>query len=132
MNVNDLLDLVAQGSLLLIAVLTLRDVIRYHDRARIDIALMFGALAAIVLIQGLTSVTRQQFPWLGRAGAILLVAQPYLLLRLVQHFRPVRPIVQALALSGMVCSWAILIAFPSPQPRPLSLLIVVYFVYVES
>ena len=70
MNVNDLLDLVSQGSLLLIAVLTLRDVIRYRDRARIDIALMFGALAAIVLIQGLTSVTRQQFPWLARAGAI--------------------------------------------------------------
>jgi signal transduction histidine kinase len=132
MNVNDLLDLVTQGSLLLIAVLTLRDVIRYRDRARIDIALMFGALAAIVLIQGLTSVTRQQFPWLGRAGAILLLAQPYLLLRLVQHFRPVRPVVRALSLSGMLFSWAILIAFPSPQPRPLSLLIVAYFVYVES
>jgi len=132
MRVDDLLDLVTQGALLLIAVLTLADLFRHRDRARIDIALMFGALAAIVLIQGLTTVARQQAPWLGQLGAILLLAQPYLLLRLVQHFRSVPRVVRRLAIGGMVVSWTILITFPAPLPPLLALLIVAYFVSVEG
>jgi signal transduction histidine kinase len=132
MSVNDLLNLVTQGALLLIAVLTLADLFRYRDRARIDIALMFGALAAIVLIQGLTSLMRQQAPWLGKFGGILLLAQPYLLLRLVQHFRTVSRMVQGVAIGGMIASWAIVIAAPTPLPKLLALLIVIYFVYVEG
>jgi signal transduction histidine kinase len=132
MRVDDLLTWITQGCLLLIAALTLVDLIRHRDQARIDIALMFGALAAIVLLQGLTTVTRRQVPWLGQVGAILLLAQPYLLLRLVQHFRPVPWSVQLVALGGMVISWTILGAIPAPLPPPLALLIVAYFVYVEG
>jgi signal transduction histidine kinase len=132
MRVDDLLNWIAQGCLLLIAVLTLVDLVRHRDQARIDIALMFGALAAIVLIQGLTTVTRQQVPWLGQFGAILLLAQPYLLLRLVQHFRTVSRMVQFVAIGGMVVSWAILTTSPTPVPKLLALLIVAYFVYVEG
>src|SRR6266511_2140913 len=111
MRVDDLLDLVTQGALLLIAVLTLADLFRHRDRARIDIALMFGALAAIVLIQGLTTVARQQAPWLGQLGAILLLAQPYLLLRLVQHFRSVPRVVRLLAMVLLLAG--INLAFPA-------------------
>jgi signal transduction histidine kinase len=132
MRVDDLLQWITQGCLLLIAALTLVDLVRHSDRARIDIALMFGALAAIVLIQGLTTLMRQQAPWLGQFGAILLFAQPYLLLRLVQHFRTVSRMVQLAAIGGMVISWAVLIASPTPLPKLLALLIVVYFVYVEG
>jgi signal transduction histidine kinase len=132
MRVDDLLTWITQGCLLLIAALTVVDLIWHRDRARIDIALMFGALAAIVLIQGLTTVMRRQVPWLGQVGAILLLAQPYLLLRLVQHFRPVPRPVQWVAFVGMVISWTILVAFPAPLPPPLALLIVAYFVYVEG
>jgi signal transduction histidine kinase len=132
MRVNDLLQWITQGSLLLIAALTLVDLVRHRDRARIDIALMFGALAAIVLIQGLTRVTRQQAPWLGQFGAVLLLAQPFLLLRLVQHFRTVSRTVQFVAIGGMIVSWLILIAVPAPLPKLLALLIVAYFVYVEG
>jgi signal transduction histidine kinase len=132
MRVDDLLTWITRGCLLLIAALTLADLIRHRDRARTDIALMFGALAAIVLIQGLTAVMRQQVPWLGQFGAILLFAQPYLLLRLIQHFRPVPRPVQLVALGGMVISWIILVAVPAPLPPPLALLIVTYFVSVEG
>src|SRR5215211_7023041 len=124
MRVDDLLTWITQGCLLLIAALTLVDLVRHRDRARIDIALMFGALVAIVLIQGLTTVMRQQAPWLGKFGAILLLAQPYLLLRLVQHFRTVSRMVQLVAICSMVLSWAILIAPPTPLPKLLALLIV--------
>jgi signal transduction histidine kinase len=132
MRVDDLIQWVTQGCLLLIAALTLVDLVRHRDRARVDIALMFGALAAIVLIQGLTRVTRQQTPWLGQFGAILLLAQPYLLLRLVQHFRTVSRTVLLVAIVGMIVSWIILIAVPTPPPKLLALLIIAYFVYVEG
>jgi hypothetical protein len=69
---------------------------------------------------------------LGKLGAILLVAQPYLLLRLVQHFRSIPRAVQLLALGSMIASWAILIVFPTPLPRLLAVLIVAYFVCVEG
>src|SRR5215216_5480525 len=123
MRVDDLLTWITQGCLLLIATLTVVELIRHRDRAYIDIALMFGALAAIVLIQGLTTVMRQQVPWLRQLGAILLLAQPYLLLRLVQHFRLVPRLVQLVGVGGMLISWAILIAFPTPLPKLLALLI---------
>jgi signal transduction histidine kinase len=132
MSVNDLLTLVTQGTLLLIAVLTLVDLVRHPDQTRLDIALMFGALAAIVLIQGLTMVTHRQAPWLRQLGAILLLAQPFLLLRLVQHFRVVPRMVLLAGIGAMVFSWTILIASPVPLPRLLALLIVAYFVSVEG
>jgi signal transduction histidine kinase len=132
MSVNDFLNLVTQGALLLIALLTLADLLRYRDRARIDIALMFGALAAIVLIQGLTTVMRRQVPWLGQLGAILLLAQPSLLLRLVQHFRSVPRLIQLVAGGGLIIAWIILIAAPAPLPPLLALLIIIYFVSIEG
>src|SRR5919206_3573074 len=93
MSVNDLLTLLTQGTLFLIAVLTLVDFLRYRDRTRLDIALMFGALAAILLVQAIARLRQLQVAWLGQIGAILLLAQPYLLLRLVLHFRSVpRPV----------------------------------------
>jgi signal transduction histidine kinase len=36
------------------------------------------------------------------------------------------------AIGGMIVSWIILIAVPAPLPKPLALLIVAYFVYVEG
>jgi signal transduction histidine kinase len=132
MLADDLLRWITQGCFLLIAASTLVDLVRHRDRTRIDIALMFGALAAIVLIQGLTKVIRQQVPWLVLFGTILLLAQPYLLLRLVRHFRPVPRPIQFVALGGMIISWIILAAMPAPLPPPLALLIVAYFVSVEG
>ena len=63
MLVTDLLTWITQGSLLLIAVLTWVDFLRHRDRPRLDIALLFGALAAIVLLQRLTSVTGNPARW---------------------------------------------------------------------
>lgn len=132
MSLNDFLSLTTRGTFVLIAVLTLVDFLRHRDRARLDIALAFGALAAIIAIQGMTGITGLQAPWLSTIGALMLLAHPYLLLRLVQHFRPVRRAIVWVALGGMVASWAILIAIPTPMPTPLTLLGVAYFVYVES
>jgi signal transduction histidine kinase len=132
MQVTDLLTWITQGSLLLITVLTFLDFFRHRDRSRLDIALMFGALGALVLLQGITRGTGVDSRWLRTAGALLFLAHPVLLLRLVQHFRPVPQTVRRLALGGMLASWGILIALDAPYPVPLTLLIVAYFAYVEG
>ena len=84
MSTDDLLNIVSQGTLVLIALLTLIHFLRY--RPHFDIALMFGALASLLLIQALTRLISQPLPWLTRSAAVILWAQPHLLLRLVQHF----------------------------------------------
>ena len=127
MRVEELLTLVTQGTFLLIALLTSVDFLRHRDRTRLDIALMFGALAALIVIQRIPAIIGVQVAWLSTAGAILLLSQPYLLLRLVQHFRHVPRIVELVAVGGMVASWAILLALPTPLPPLLTQLVVGYF-----
>src|SRR2546423_13887962 len=111
MSTDDLLNLVTQGTLVLIALLTLIDFLRHRDQPHFDIALMFGALASLLVIQAVTRLLSQPVPWLTRTAAIILWAQPYLLLRLVNHFRPVPRLLLGLALAGLAGSAVILVVF---------------------
>src|SRR5262249_43364719 len=121
-----------QGILVLIAVLTIWDYLRARDRPRLDIALMFGSLAAIVLLQGVALVAGSQPPLVRTTGALVFFAQPYFLLRLVHHFRPVRFGIRLVPLGGLITSWLVLVATPNPLPPPLPLFLVAYFVAVEG
>ncbi|HWQ15041.1 MAG TPA: ATP-binding protein [Roseiflexaceae bacterium] len=132
MSVLDLLRLVTQGVFVLIAIVTLVDFLRHRDPPRLDIALMFGALSAIIVIQQIRGAIGLEGHWLRLAGTVLLLAQPVLLLRLVQHFRPVPRTIRGIALTSMVVSWGLLLAVGLPLPAPLTLLVVVSFVAVEG
>lgn len=131
-NLDDFLVLITRISFLLISALTLFDYLRYRNRTRLDIALMFGSLGMIFVVQVVTGVTGIQERWLTTIGAVALMAQPYLLLRLVEHFRRIPQMVEVAAIAGMVASAAILVAVPTPLPPPLTLLIVAYFAGVEG
>ena len=132
MTINQLITYITQGALILIALQTLVDFLRHRDRTRFEVFLLFGGLALIVLAQWLNNALNQSVPLLGRLGSILLVAHPYLLLRLVQHLRHISERFHLAALSGMILSWLFIIAFPPPLPALATLFIVAYFVYVES
>jgi signal transduction histidine kinase len=93
---------------------------------------MFASLALAILAQEFTSLTGQTFRWLSLLGSMATIAQPYLLLRLVEHFRPVRPVVRWGSFAGLIGSWALELIFPSPLPIPATLFIIVYFVFVEA
>lgn len=121
---------VARGAFVLIAVLALLDLIRYRDQTRLDIALMFVSVALIIIQLTANPVPANR--WLSIPSSIAVAAQPYLLLRLVQHFHPVPRALRWLALIGMTASWAILLVIPAPRPLPLTLIAVAYFVYVEG
>lgn len=132
MSIDDFLQLVTQVTLVLLAIVTLRDYLRSRDESRADIVLMFWALGIIVISQWLQDVTRFAPPWLATLTQIALVAHPYLLLRLVQHFRSVPNPIRWTALGGMVLSWLILLLSPETLPIAAIFFIVVYFVFVEG
>lgn len=128
MSVKDLLMLVTQGFFVLVGALTLVDLLRHRDRARFDIALPFTALAvttSIGIVGGLTG--KPAPPWLSAISSLILIAQPYLLLRLVEHFGRVPRLIHALVLVAFVLSGAILVAFPPPLPAVAALPVVIYF-----
>ena len=134
MSLDDFLTLATQVTLVLISGLTLANYIRRRDPIRLDIALLFGALAYIVFVQRLRNipgVNDDLNRWLVLSTQIALMAHPYLLLRLVLDFRPVPKRVWAIAFIGMILSWAILLAFSPTLPPSIILALVVYFVYVE-
>lgn len=132
MSVDSLLDLVTRGFFLLVAGLTFVDLLRRRDRLRFDIALPFNALA-LTIVAGLLGDMFDAPPrWLDVVGSAALVAQPYLLLRLVEHFRPIPRAVRGGALAGMLGSWAMLAVLGLALTPAVTLAIVVYFVLVEG
>jgi signal transduction histidine kinase len=131
MSINDFLTLATQVTIVLIAALTLVDFLRHRDRSRLDIALLFVALAYIVAVQRINTLVAEPISWLSITTQIALLAHPFLLLRLVAHFRPISAAVYWLALGGMLLSWLILLITPLSLTTPETLLIVIYFVAVE-
>ena len=132
MSLPNLLTLTTQAVALLIAFLTFVDFLRHRDQARLDVMLMFGDLAAIVVIQLLTSAAGGAPRWTSLLSSFLLVAHPYLLLRLVQRFRPVPRWLQWFALIGLLISSLVLVAVPAPLPALVTLLIIAYFIFLEA
>jgi signal transduction histidine kinase len=131
MSADQLLQYVTQGTLILILLKSLVEYSRNRDRIHLDILLMFGDLALIVLIQLINTLTSFQPGWFGKVTSILLVVNPYLLLRLVQNLRPISPIFHSVAFAGMVVSCLLILLIPGPLPVAATILIVVYFVAVE-
>jgi PAS domain S-box-containing protein len=131
-SVDDILNLITQGTLILIAVLTFVDFLRYRDRRRFDISLMFAALASLLVLQAVTRLLNQPSMLLTRAISIILFVHPYLMLRLVQHFRPVPRWVYRYALLGMIGSALVLALFIPTIPGALTLFILTYFAAVEG
>lgn len=110
----------------------LLDLIHQRDRARFDIALVFGSITAIILIERYSSLVSVETYWPSKPSAILIVALPYLLLRLVQLFRPVPAWLSLVALLGFFVSTLLLIVFPIPPPPMFSLAINGYILLIQG
>lgn len=122
--------ILVRATFIFLAILTIIDLARQRDRIRLEIALTFIALA---LIFWQITVTPDHSPaWLGIASSIAVVAQPFLSLQLVSHFRPVPGVVRYFAVLGMVASLGILLAIPAPRSVLLLLIAVGYFVAVQG
>lgn len=110
-----------------LALLALANLAQFRDSSRLDIALVMLSVAlALTPPDWYNNFTLLQLS----PSTLAIVAHPYLLLRLVQHFRRVRPFVQRLALVGMVLS-ALILALSSGTSGFL-LVVLAYFIGVEG
>ena len=107
MTLQNFFEWFTQGAIVLLAILTLVQWLRWRDRSSLDIVFVFASLAALVVVERMLAVARIQPAWIGQVRLTVLVAHPYLLLRVVSHFRPVSSFIRrfapvALALSLLV------------------------------
>ena len=118
---------------ILIAVIVAAQALRAPTRPRVDVALYFAGLAFIVvesLIATSFGLTTDQIVEDIVIGVLLAV--PYLLLRLVDDFAPVRAWVKRAAEFGLVVCVAAFALVPTPTPSLLILGIVLYFFAVSA
>ena len=110
-----------------LALLALASLVRFHDSARLDIALVMISIAMALMppdwFQNISILSLTP-------ASLAIVAHPFLLLRLVQHFRGIRPFIQRLALAGMIISGIILAT--SSDINYFSLIVLVYFITIEG
>lgn len=131
MTVNQLLVLITRVTFILIALITLIDYFRLRRKGYLDVVLMFGSMAVIVTFQFLADRLTSEPEWFGKVPSLLLVAHPYLLLRLVGHLRRIPRRMYAFGVGGTLASMLLVAFLPSPLPAPVAVLIVIYFVIVE-
>jgi PAS domain S-box-containing protein len=133
MTTTEILANLTRITLVVTALVTLVDLIRHRDRARLDIHMMFAGLAIVTTLSQLT-LPDPILQLISRTvGTGLLVAHPYFLLRLVAHFRPVPRLVQRAVLGGLIVSLLmILFAKYLPKGPAAGLLLVAYFLLVEG
>jgi signal transduction histidine kinase len=114
--------------------------LRHPTLAHVDMTLFFGALAFVILASRIAALTgTTATPWLIALEIAVLIAMPYILLRLVDDFTHVRtPVMRAAELglaAGIVATYATVatqttvIATP---PTPLTLYIVLYFFVLSA
>lgn len=134
MNVPDFIAILVRVAFLLVAVLSLVDYLRRPNRTRLEIALLFGCFAPTLLLAELQQILPEPVPWLSTLGSLAIVAQPYVLLRLVHRLRRVPTWIRTAGASGMLASWTILVvqALGSTLPQAVTLLIIVYFGGIEA
>lgn len=127
MSADAFLQFVTQALYVLIFIVTLIEAVRRPVRARVDIALFFGAVA-LVIAEGWVVAAFDLTPprFLTALNGALVMALPYLLLRLVNDFSVVPAPVLRAAEFGLVLAAAGLFAF-QPIPTWLLLPLVVYF-----
>lgn len=132
MSAITLLQFFAQALFVVIFVVVAFDAVRRPRRATIDIALLFAVVSLAVAEGWLTSaldVTPGR--WLSAISGSLLMALPYLLLRLVDDFTRVPRWLARGALVAFVLAVVGLFALPSPLPGWIALVYVIDFVGLE-
>lgn len=135
MNTNDLLSYLTQLFFFLLGLVTTFNYLRYGGETRRDIALMADSIAIASLVQILGRVMGLQPAWLGAIGSIVLLMQPYLLLRLAQYFHEIPSWIMVLALSSMVLAEILLVLVQRLSETAafiFILIIIAYFVSVNG
>jgi signal transduction histidine kinase len=127
----ELVSFLTQAVFVLVFVLVAVPAVRSPSRMRLDTALFFGALAAVILAGRIGPLLGPGFARpLAIASVTVLLAMPFLLLRLAADFIKVPMRSVRLAGGGLVLAVMVFIVAPTPLP-PLAIVpIVAYFIVV--
>ncbi len=128
LSADDLVQFLTQALYVAIFILVVLQTVREPQRSNLDIALLFGVISLIVGVQWLTQALHlPPSAWLGALSGALLMALPYLLLRLLDDFADVPRAVVRAAVVGLMLSVLALFLVPAPLHPVLVLLMVTYF-----
>jgi signal transduction histidine kinase len=128
MTALELITLVSQAIYVAVFVLLLWRYISAPTPAHLDMMLFFGILAFVIVESRLATLIGFRPPeWFSDTIIVLVVALPYILLRLLDDFTTVPPILKRAAEFGfLVLSVAVFIQTGTPYPAPFVFAIVTY------
>src|SRR5258706_317065 len=101
MTAAELVRYLTNALFLLVFISVARSALRERNRASFDTTLLFGAIALVIAQSQISSVLGVRSGILTVLSLMLLLALPYLQLRLVEDFAGVRPIVMRLCIGGL-------------------------------
>ena len=127
MSLQAFLEWFTQGSIVLLAILMVVQWARWRDRVSLDIFLVFGSLAILLILERALRLTQIEAAWIRPLGVSVLLAHPYLLLRVVSHFRRVSQTVKRLAAGGLILS--LIVTWTAVWPSSSAALLAFAFVY---
>src|SRR2546428_3797889 len=129
----ELVSLLTQAIYVLIFVLVSWTALRRRTRTSVDTALFFGAIAtAIVESRIVTTFGLSQGELTTDIVTLLVIAMPYLLLRLVDDFSDVPAVVTRLAEGGLVLSAIAFVVTEGTVPPPILIAVVLYFAALST
>jgi signal transduction histidine kinase len=132
LNALDLTSLVTQIIFVLIFISVALRTARQPTRAHTDITLFFGALTFVILASRIATLTgTTPPPWLTAVLVSVLMAMPYILLRLVDDFTLVRTPIKRVAELGLAVGIVVTFAAVPTLTEPVTLYIVGYFFIVS-
>ena len=132
MSADDLVRIISDVLFAVVFVAAVGLALRHRRRAAIDAALMFGSLSFVVLQGELFRILGIKLPeLLGEALVVVLLAVPYLFLRLVDDLTVVPRTAMRLALAAFVVTSVALIATTAPYPPVLIVAVILYFGLAE-
>lgn len=133
MTALELVSLLTQAIYVLIFVLVAWSALRRRTRTSVDIALFFGAISiAIVESRIVTAFGLTAIDLITDIVALLVIAMPYLLLRLVDDFSDVPVAVKRLSEGGLVLSGIGFLATAGTLPPSILMAIVLYFAALST
>lgn len=133
MTAPELVSLLTQAIYVVIFLLVGWSALRRPTAARVDMVLFFGAVTvAIVESRAVTTFQLEPAELMTDIVAILVIAMPYLLLRLVDDFSDVPFAVKRLAQAGLVFSAVGFLATVGTPPPPILISVVLYFAALST
>ena len=127
MNALELISAVTQVIYVLIFISVALRAIRQPTRAHADMTLFFAAIAFIIVIARVATLVGAAPAWLAAIEIALLMALPYILLRLVDDFTRVRGVIKRVAELGLAAGIVAIYATGPALPLPVTLYVVLYF-----